>query len=386
MSQQTMLPYGRQSIEDDDIEAVIAILRSDWLTTGPTIGRFEQALAAFIGVEHAVAISNGTSALHAAMYAIGVGPGDEVIVPAMTFAASANAAVYQGATPIFADVDPQTLLIDPASVEVRLTAHTRAIVAVDYAGQPCDYAALRQICDAHRLTLIADSCHAIGGSYQGQRVGAIADLSTFSFHPVKHITTGEGGAITTRNAEWATKMRYFRNHGITTDHRQRAEKGSFFYEMVDLGYNYRMTDIQAALGISQLQKLPGWIVRRQAIAAAYDHAFAALPAVEPLRVAVDVEHAYHLYVVQFALDQLAVDRAAIFTALREAGLGVQVHYIPVHYHPYYRKRFGYGPGLCPKAEAAYERIVSLPIFPAMDDADIQRVIDTVGTIVNQHRA
>lgn len=384
MSRQTLLPYGRQSIDDDDIAAVVEVLRSDWLTTGPNIGDFEQDLAAFTGAAHAVAISNGTSALHAAMYALGIGPGDEVIVPAMTFAASANCVLYQGGTPVFVDVDPNTLLIDPAQVAAKLSPRTRAVVAVDYAGQPCDYDALRAITAPRNLPIVADACHAIGGHYHGRPVGTIADLSTFSFHPVKHITTGEGGAITTNNAEWAQKMRYFRNHGITTDHRQRAEKGSWFYEMVDLGYNYRMTDFQAVLGRSQLRKLAAWVERRQAIAARYDLAFAESPLVHPLAVAPNVGHAYHLYVIRLATERLTADRSTIFAALREAGLGVNVHYIPVHLHPYYRERFGYGPGLCPNAEAAYEQILSLPIFPAMNDADVERVITTVRQVTDAY--
>lgn len=384
MSGQRLIPYGRQAIDDDDIAAVVAVLRSDWLTTGPNIGEFEQALRAVTGSEHAVAVSNGTAALHAAMYALEVGPGDEVIVPALTFAASANAAVYQGATPVFADVEADTLLIDPASVRARITPRTRAIVAVDYAGQPCDYVALRAIADEHGLAIVADACHAIGGSYRGAPVGALADLSTFSFHPVKHVTTGEGGAITTARAEWAERMRHFRNHGITTDHRQRAEKGSFFYEMVDLGYNYRMTDFQAALGVSQLKKLSAWVERRQAIARLYDTAFAELPLVRPLEVRPDVSHAYHLYVVRLDTERLSVDRGAIFAALREEGVGAQVHYIPVHLHPFYRQRFGYGPGLCPVAEAAYEQILSIPMFPGMSDGDVETVVGALDTITKQY--
>lgn len=384
MSGPDFIPYGRQTIDEDDIAAVVAVLRSDWLTTGPTIGAFEQSLGAVTGAPQVVAVSNGTAALHAAMYALEIAPGDEVIVPAMTFAASANAAVYQGATPIFADVDPETLLVDPESVRTHISPRTRAIVAVDYAGQPCDYAALRSIADPAGLAIIADACHAIGGSYAGSPVGSVADLSTFSFHPVKHVTTGEGGAITTHNPVWAEKMRHFRNHGITSDHRQRAERGSWFYEMVDLGYNYRMTDFQAALGISQLGKLAAWIERRQAIARRYDEAFAALPLLSPLTVRPNLSHAYHLYVVRLATARLKADRSTIFSALREEGVGVQVHYIPVHLHPFYRQRFGYGPGLCPVAEAAYEQIISLPMFPAMSDEQVETVIAAVDRVTQRY--
>lgn len=381
----TSLPYGRQQVDEADIEAVVQVLRSVWLTTGPKVAEFEREFADFVSAREAVVVSNGTAALHAAMYAIDIGPGDEVIVPAMTFAASANCVVFQGGTPVFADVNPETLLLDPAQVEAKITPRTKAIIAVDYAGQPCDYDALRAISDRHDLILVADACHALGGSYKGRPVGSLADLSTFSFHPVKHITTGEGGMIATNDPESARRMRVFRNHGITSDHRQREQAGSWFYEMVDLGYNYRMTDLQCALGISQLRKLPGWIAYRQEIARRYDVAFAETPAVDPLRVRDDVVHAYHLYIIQLNLDQLEVGRASVFAALRAEGIGVNVHYIPVHLHPFYRRRFATGPGLCPVAEAAYERIISLPIFPQMSDADIDEVISATHKVVEAYR-
>ena len=376
-----ILPYGKQSIDEDDIAAVADVLRSDWLTTGPKVGEFEQAFAEFVGAKEAVAISNGTSALHAAMVALGIGVGDEVIVTPMTFVASANCVVYVGGTPVFADVKADTLLIDPEQVESKITSRTKAIIAVDYAGQPCDYAALQQIADKYRLALVDDACHAIGGSYQGRNVGTLADLNTFSLHPVKHITTGEGGMITTDNSEYARKMRVFRNHGITTDHRQRSEMGSWFYEMVDLGYNYRITDFQCALGINQLKKLPTWVERRQAIAKQYDVAFAEIDGVTPLRVRSDVSHAYHLYVVRFDMARLKVDKATLFAALRAEGIGINVHYIPVHWHPYYRQQFGTGEGLCPIAEAAYNEIISLPMFPFMEERDGTDVIVAIKKIM-----
>jgi perosamine synthetase len=380
-----LLPYGRQTIDDDDIAAVTEVLRSDWLTTGPKVAEFEAVFAQFTGAKEAVAVSNGTAALHAAMFALNVGPGDEVIVPTMTFAASANCVLYQGATPVFADVEPDTLLINPDDAAAKITPQTKAIVAVDYAGQPCDYDHLRAIADEHGLKIAADACHAVGGSYRGQPVGTLADLNTFSLHPVKHFTTGEGGLITTNDSELAQRMRVFRNHGITSDHRQRAEQGGFFYEMVSLGYNYRLTDFQCALGISQLAKLPGWVARRQAIAQLYDQAFAALPAVKPLTVRPEVSHAYHLYVVQFDLAQLTAHRNTLFQALRAEGLGVNVHYVPVHLHPYYCQQLGTQPGQCPVAEAAYERIVSLPIFPLMTDEDGQDVVTAVNKVVTAYQ-
>ncbi len=369
-----LLPYGRQQIDDDDIAAVVAVLRSDWLTTGPKVNEFEQAFAHFVGAREAVAVSNGTAALHAAAYAAGIQPGDEVIVTPMTFAASANCILYMGGTPIFADVTPDTLLIDPQKVAEKITSRTKAIIAVDYAGQPCQYDILCDLAQEHNLCLIDDACHALGATLQQQQVGTLANLNTFSLHPVKHVTTGEGGVITTDDPELAAKMRVFRNHGITTDHRQRAEAGSFYYEMVDLGFNYRLTDFQCALGMSQLRKQATWLLRRREIAAAYDAAFESLDFMQPLKVRPDATHAYHLYVALFDLAQLGVTRAEIYKALRAENIGVNIHYIPVHLHPYYRSRLGTKPGLCPVAEAAFERMVTLPIFPAMSQRDIEDVI------------
>jgi perosamine synthetase len=380
---QTMLPYGRQCIDEDDIRAVVEVLRSDWITTGPKVAEFEEAFANFVGAKHAVAVSSGTAALHAAIYAAGIGPGDEVIVPVMTFAATANCVVFQGGTPVFADVEADTLLLDPVQVEAKITPRTKAIIAVDYTGQPCDYDVLRAIADRHGLALVADACHALGGSYKGCPVGSLADLNIFSFHPVKHITTGEGGMITTDDSDFARRMRVFRNHGITSDHRQRQEQGSWFYEMVDLGYNYRLTDFQCALGMSQLQKLPRWMARRQEIARRYNAALAEISAVEPLDVREDVSHAYHLYVIKLDLNQLRGTRNELFTALRAEGIGVNVHYIPVHLHPFYRKRFATKPGLCPVAEAAYERILTLPIFPHTNE-EVEKVITAVRKVIEAY--
>ncbi|NOG50957.1 MAG: UDP-4-amino-4,6-dideoxy-N-acetyl-beta-L-altrosamine transaminase [Chloroflexi bacterium] len=375
---ESLLPYGRQHIDERDIAAVVDTLRSDWLTTGPKVGEFEQVFAAATGAEHAVAVCNGTAALHCAIYALNIQPGDEVIVTPMTFAASANCILYQGGTPVFADVEHDTLLIDPERVREKITPRTKAIVAVDYAGHPANYAALRSIVDDHGLSIIADACHAIGGSLDGRPVGTLADLNTFSLHPVKHITSGEGGVVTTNSAELAQRMRIFRNHGITTDHRQRSLTGGFFYEMVDLGYNYRITDFQCALGITQLEKLPASVARRQQIASWYDAAFADIPYVQPLFVRPNAAHAYHLYMVRFDLDRACRSRERIFTQrFARENIGVNVHYIPVHLHPYYQQHLGTGYGLCPIAEAAYERLITLPIFPEMTEADADDVIAAV---------
>jgi perosamine synthetase len=373
---QPMIPYARQSVNDDDVEAVVEVLRSDWLTTGPKTEAFEAACADFVGAKHAVAVSSGTAALHAAMYAAGVGPGDEVIVPAITFVASANAAVYQGATPVFADVLPDTLCVDPDSIKKKITARTKAIVAVDYAGQPCDYDALATIAACHGLALIGDACHALGAEYKGRKVGGLADLTVFSFHPVKHITTGEGGMVATADRELAALMRRFRNHGVNANHHERSRKDTWYYEMEDIGYNYRITDFQCALGLSQLRRLPAQLAARRAIAKRYDEAFAAFPHVKPLGVSPLVTHSYHLYVIRLQ-GRRRGGRAELFAQLRQKGIGVNVHYMPVHLHPYYRRRFGYGEGLCPVAEQAYEGILSLPMFPGLTAEQVTQVIAAV---------
>ena len=428
--QRPFIPYGRQQIDEDDIQAVVDVLRSDWLTTGPKVAEFEQAVADFVGAKEAVAVSSGTAALHAAMYAIGIGPGDEVILPPMTFVATANAVVFQGGTPVFADVDPDTLLIDPNEVKAKITPKTKAIIAVDYAGHPCDYDALRDIAECHDLILVADACHALGAEYKRKKVGTLADMTVFSFHPVKHITTGEGGMVTTDNPEFTERMRLFRNHGITrdpmrfspltSDLRPLTSDFSWYYEMQDLGYNYRITDFQCVLGVSQLQKLPKFLERRREIAVLYDEALSDISGIEPLGLRADVLpaaqsawrmaqredrplpsssspssklqapssmpsalcslHSYHLYVIRVDSDTLGIDRDTFFTSLSEKGIGANVHYIPVHLHPFYMKRFHTKPGLCPVAEEAYEQILSLPMFPAMTDEDVKKVIASITEI------
>lgn len=385
MAADAFLPYGQQSIDDDDIAAVNETLRGDWLTTGPNVEAFEKAFASNVGSSQAVAVNSGTAALHAAMHALDIGPQDDVIVPAITFVASANVVVYQGGTPVFADVQKDSLLIDPESVERRISARTKAIVSVDYAGQPCDYGALDAIADRHGLSIVSDACHALGGSYRGRAVGTLATASTFSFHPVKHITTGEGGMVTTDRPDLADRMRRFRNHGIETDHRQRSDKGTHAYEMVDLGFNYRLTDFQCALGISQLKHIDAWVSRRREIAARYDELLNGIEGVRPLREAEGVEHAHHLYVVRLGGADVAVDRDQVFAAMRARNIGVNVHYPPVHLHPFYRQRFGFAEGLCPNAEAVYKQVLSLPMFPAMRDSDIERVVGALADAIQTAR-
>jgi perosamine synthetase len=320
------------------------------------------------------------------MFALRVGAGDEVIVPALTFAASANCVVYQGGLPRFADIDPDTLLIDLESVEALITPRTRAIVAVDYAGQPCDYDGLRQLAERHGLALVADAAHSLGATYRGRRIGTLADLTTFSFHPVKHITTGEGGMITTDDDALAARLRAFRNHGITSDHRQRAERGSFYYEMIDLGYNYRLTDFQSALGLQQLSRLPRFLARRREIASRYRSALASQRGARSVAVRDDTEHAYHLFPILLDLDRLTADRATIFAALVAEGIGVNVHYIPVYWHPFYREQLNIPRGICPATESAYERLITLPLFPGMCDRDVDDVIEATRRVLSYFAA
>lgn len=368
------IPYGRQLIDSDDIQSVIEVLKSDYLTTGPKVHEFERAVAEYVGAKYAVAVNSGTAALHCAMSALGISDGDEVIVPAITFAATANCVVFQGGIPIFVDVDPETLLIDPESVLNNITKKTKAIIAVDYAGQPCDYKQLRDIAAKYNLKLVADSCHAIGSEYNNQRTGSLTDMTVFSFHPVKHITTGEGGMITTNNNSYDKRIRSFRNHGISTDHHQRKDKATWFYEMTDIGYNYRITDFQCALGLSQLNKLPGFIKKRQYLAAAYDKSIKEVNGITPLKKNQGLSHAYHLYVVQIDKCSFGTDRDDTFAYLRKHNVGVNVHYIPVHLHPYYQKNFSTKPEQCPNAERAYHNILSLPMHPALKTGDIEHII------------
>ncbi len=380
----TLLPYGHQSIDEEDIRAVVAVLRSELITTGPKVGEFEEAFAAYVGARHAVSFSSGTAALHAAVFAAGLRPGDEAVTTPFTFCATANCVLYQGARPVFADVTPDTLNLDPDDAARKLTPRTKAVLAVDFAGHPADLDPLLILAQARGLIIIEDASHALGAVYKGRRVGTISHMTVFSCHPVKHITTGEGGVVTTDDPAYVARLRIFRNHGIDRDARTRQAQHQWHYEMVALGYNYRLTDLQCTLGVSQLRRLSGWLTRRRAIARRYDGAFARLPAVEPLRVRPEVTHAYHLYVIRLRPERMRAGRSEIFTALRAEGIGVNVHYIPVHYHPYYRETLGTGPGLCPVAEAAYEQVLSLPVFPAMTDGDVHDVITAVSKVIGAY--
>ena len=373
----TLLPYGRQSVDEADIQVVVDVLRSSWLTTGPKVDEFEQAFAAYVGAGYAVSFSSGTAALHAAAFTAGLKPGDEAITTPLTFAATANCILYQGATPVFADVSRDTLNIDPPQVEKKITPRTRAIIPVDYAGHPADLDSAIGFARKHGLIVIEDACHALGAEYRGSRVGSLADMTVFSFHPVKHITTGEGGMVATNNPKFAETLRRFRNHGISSDARQRQSAGQWHYEMVLLGFNYRLPDIVCALGMEQLKKLEPNLSRRRTIAAMYDAAFRHLPGIIPPAVMSEVNPAWHLYPVRLDLEKLSAHRGQIFRALRAENIGVNVHYIPVHLHPYYRDRFGYRGGEFPIAEDAYSRLISLPMFHSMSDQDVADVIHAV---------
>jgi len=366
------IPYGRQSVDESDIEAVAEILRGDFLTTGPAVQRFEESLAGMTGAGHAVAVNSGTSAIHAMYFAAGIGEGDEIVTSPLTFAATANAALYLGASVRFADVQDDTGTIDVACAEAAMTERTRAIVAIDYAGHPADYDALQGVARRRGVVVLADAAHSLGATYRDQKVGTLALASALSFHPVKPITTAEGGAVVTSDDGLAARAARFRTHGVTRDRDlMLADPGPWFYEMHDLGFNYRLTDVQAALGTSQLHRLGRFLDRRRAIAGRYHEALADIETLRLPTMTSDVESGWHLYVIR-TRDTLR--RRPLFDWLIAQGLGVQVHYIPVYQHPYYQ-RLGYRPGLCPVAERFYEGAISIPIFPGMSDPDVDRVID-----------
>lgn len=373
-----MIPYGRQTIEEDDIQAVVDVLRSDYLTTGPKIAEFEKMVADYVGAKYAVAISNGTSALHAACFAAGIQPGDEVITTPLTFAASSNCVLYCGGTPVFADVDPKTYNIDPEDICRKITDKTKAIIAVHLAGQPCDMDEIHKIAKEHDLLVIEDGAHALGSVYKGKKVGTLSDMTTFSFHPVKPITTGEGGMIVTDNEEFYKKMVLFRGHGITRDENLMTRNdGPWFYQQLDLGYNYRITDIQCALGCSQMKKLDRFLARRKEIVARYNEAFADCENIVTPYQLPETESGWHLYIVQVK----NCDRREIFEALREHGIAVNVHYIPVYLHPYYQEH-GYKDVHCRNAEEVYSHIISLPLYPTLTEEQQQYVIETLKYVIN----
>lgn len=392
------IPYGRQSIDDADIEAVVKVLKSDYLTTGPAVEAFEKKVADYVGAKYAVAVSNGTAALHVACLAAGIGEGDEVVTTPITFAASANCVLYCGGTPVFADIDPDTYNISPEELEKKITSRTKAIIPVHYTGQPCDMDAILKIAHKHNLLVVEDGAHALGAAYKGKKIGSIADMTCFSFHPVKPVTTGEGGMIVTDNEELYRRLVLYRSHGITRDKdmmQQYEEQlqqssdpalqeaadmlrgdvidpGGWYYQQLELGYNYRITDISCALGVSQMDKLDRFLERRRQIAKKYDEAFADIPQIKTPWQQEGCQSGWHLYMIQ----TMERSRREVFDGLRQAGIGVNVHYIPVYRHPYYQRN-GYAGVHCLNAEAFYERAISLPIFPGLTGQQQDYVIEHV---------
>lgn len=383
----TKIFYGHQYIDDDDIKAVVDVMKSDYLTCGPKIAELEQKLCRVTGAKYAVVCSNGTAALHIAALAAGVQPGDEVITTPITFAASANCALYCGARPVFADINEETYNIDPACVEALTTKKTKAVVAVDYTGQSVELDRLLAHCHKNNIVLIEDGAHVIGTRYNGKFNGSIADMTTLSFHPVKTVTCGEGGAVLTNSETFYKKLLLYRSHGITRDEAQMEHEpdGSWYYEQIALGYNYRMTDMQAALLISQLDKLPAFSKRRKEIVKAYNEAFSKLPQLVVQKEIPESDTTRHLYILRLNPDRLTIGRKEFFDALTAENVCCNVHYIPTYYFPYYEK-LGYHRGLCPKAEKLYEEIISLPLYYAMSDQDVQDVIEAVTKIAEYYKA
>lgn len=375
------LPYGKQLIDATDIEAVGDVLKSDYLTTGPMIETFEGKIANYVGTKYAVAFSSGTAALHAACYAAGIKQNDQVITTPMSFAATANAILYQGGDVVFADIDPQNGLITPATIEEWITVNTKAIITVDYTGQPVDYQAIREIANKNGITFISDAAHGLGAAYKGTKVGSLADMTMFSFHPVKHITAGEGGMITTNSKNYYEKLITFRNHGIIRDREKLNHQDQpWYYEMQSLGYNYRMTDIQAALGSNQADRIDTFKAKRKMIAEKYTNAFCDMDLLETPVQIYQTESSWHLYIIRLRLEKLRADRKQIFHALRKENIGVNVHYIPIYLHPFYQEK-GYPKGLCPNAEQLYEEMITLPLFPQMTEEDAEDVIKAVKKVL-----
>ncbi|MEW6618226.1 MAG: UDP-4-amino-4,6-dideoxy-N-acetyl-beta-L-altrosamine transaminase [bacterium] len=381
------IPYGRQWIEDDEIKAVVEVLKSDWVTQGPKVEEFERRITEYCGAKFAVVVSSGTAALHIACLSAGIGKDDEVITSPITFVASSNCVLYCGGRPVFADIEEDTANIASDEIKKRITSKTKAIIPVDFAGHPCDLEAIGKIANENNLIIIKDACHSLGAEYRSQKlewvkVGSCkhSDMTVFSFHPVKHITTGEGGAVLTNNKEFYEKLLMFRNHGITKEKTRLINKNEclWYYEMQELGFNYRITDFQCALGIKQLERVDDFVARRREIADKYNEAFKDMDAITTPCEKENVKSSYHLYVIQL---KKGLNRKEIFDALREEGIGVQVHYIPVHLQPYYQQNMGYKKGAYPKAEQFYERALSLPLFPKMSNKEIERVIKIVPKII-----
>lgn len=379
------IPYAKQTIDAKDIQSVVKTLKSDWLTQGPKIEEFEDNIANYVGSRYAVAFNNATSALLASFFAIDIKKGDEVITSPYTFAASVNSFVWFGAKPVFVDIEENSFLIDPLEIEKLITKKTKAILAVDFGGLPCDYSVISKIAKKHKLLLIDDAAQSLGAIYRNKKIGTIADLTSFSFHPVKTITTGEGGIVTTNNKSFYERLKKFRNHGIIKDKQKLSRNdGPWYYEMIDLGLNLRLTDIQAALGISQLNRINRFLEKRRKIANLYIKEFQDLPILLPIE-PIDTKGAWHLFPIRLNLNELKVSRRKIVEELKRFGIGVQIHFIPVHLHPYYKYHFKFKKGDFPNSEKAYEEEISLPLFPAMTGEQIDRVMSTFRKIIKKNQ-
>ncbi|MCR4692057.1 MAG: UDP-4-amino-4,6-dideoxy-N-acetyl-beta-L-altrosamine transaminase [Lachnospiraceae bacterium] len=378
--------YGHQYIDDADIQAVVDVLKSDFLTCGPKIEEAEQKLCEITGAKHAVLLSNGTAALHAACSAANIGPGDEVITTPLTFAASSNCILYCGGNPVFADINPDTYNIDPDQIERQITSKTKAVIAVDFTGQSVEIDAIRDICDRHNLIFIEDAAHSLGTKYKGKSIGSCADMTEFSFHPVKTCTAGEGGAVTTDNEDLYKKLVLFRTHGITRNPEwlEGDSEGGWYYQQISLGYNYRITDMQAALLQSQLNKLDLFAKRRKELVKRYDSAFSEMPEIIVQKEIPDSDTVRHLYILQLNPELLRCSRREFYDALQAEGVGVNVHYIPVYSFPYYQE-LGYKMGSCPNAERLYNRIISIPLFFGMTDSDQEHVIEAVKKVITYYK-
>jgi dTDP-4-amino-4,6-dideoxygalactose transaminase len=383
---QGFLPFSVPDIDEAEIGSVVETLRSGWLTTGPKVKRFEEDFAKYVCCQHAVAVNSATAALHLALGAVGIEEGDEVLVPTMTFAATAEVVLYFKAKPVLVDCQQHTLNLDPQQIEKAITANTKAIIPVHMGGQACDMDPIMEIARAYNLRVIEDAAHALPAQYQGKMIGTIGDITCFSFYATKTITTGEGGMATTESLEWAERMRIMGLHGISKDAWKRyTAEGSWYYEILYPGYKYNLTDIAAAIGIEQLKKCTRFWEIRQRYATLYNEAFRDIPAIITPYIMPDVQHAWHLYAIQLDLKQLRISRNEFIALLKQENIGTSVHFIPLHLHPYYRDAFGYYPKDLPNASVVFERIVSLPIYTKMTEADVQRVIETVRAIVTRYR-
>jgi dTDP-4-amino-4,6-dideoxygalactose transaminase len=380
------IPFHRPAIGEDEIRSVVETLRSGWLTTGPKVKRFEEDFAGYLGCRHAVAANSGTAALHLALDAIGIKEDDAVIVPTMTFAATAEVVLYFKAKPVLIDCQSDTLNLDPDRLEAAITAKTKAIIPVHFGGQSCDMDRILEIAKAYNLKVIEDAAHALPARYHGKKVGTIGDITCFSFYATKTITTGEGGMATTENPEWANRMRVMSLHGISLDAWDRyTDKGSWYYEIISPGYKYNLTDIAAALGIEQLKRCDEFWEARRRIACHYHEAFADLPEIQIPGCMPDMQHAWHLYVIQLNIERLKINRQDFIKALKDQNIGTSVHFIPLHLHPFYRDRFGYQPTDFSQANTVFGRIVSLPIYPGMTEANVRDVIVAVRKLIQEYR-